>query len=305
MVARPSAVTRVEPRNLEVGAETWCSTVGCANPEVLEHLLIVLWAGAFTLVVIATVMHILEARSACDRERSRTRAEREAFERFARRVSGIDASVPTRIPAGEATLVQQSATDDRLKQVRAAYRDTVMDVPHYVEEYDEPLAQNMRAEFGDDIATAVMGGSGFTPQLKDVLIERADDARRQRAELLHILDGELAALDEAEATIGRLDAALAEIESEPQAEVGFPELAGRWRRLDDLEERAREFLAARQAEIRERDAVGGRLDESIALHSYLYDSLGVSYPALADGVALVDRIRTARRRVLASLTERV
>ncbi|MFC6726651.1 hypothetical protein ACFQE1_20230, partial [Halobium palmae] len=51
--------------------------------------------------------------------------------------------------------------DDGLREVRAAYRDTVMGMAHYDDEYGEPLATNMAAEFSEELAGAVADGTAW------------------------------------------------------------------------------------------------------------------------------------------------
>ncbi|WP_456264523.1 DUF7260 family protein, partial [Aeromonas schubertii] len=54
---------------------------------------------------------------------------------------------------------------DGLNDVQQAYRETVMSIAHYDEEYDEPLAQNLAFEVGEELAAAIMTHSQLTPYL--------------------------------------------------------------------------------------------------------------------------------------------
>lgn len=285
------------------------ATLGCGHADMLFHLLLFLATGLLTLFVVATIIHLHEARAAVSEERSRTAAEHDAFAAFTRRIAALDADVsstqPTTSSGPVATMTAESRPPDHgLQQVVEAYRETIMAVPHYDEDYDESLAANMAAEFGEEVATAVVGGSRLTPQLKQALIQGSRDAQDRRRELLTGLDRETDDLDGAHETFTDVDAALGSMDDRPLSDRSFDDLVGVWRRLGELEDRCARRLNRRQERIHEWSMGGPRTADAPTLHEYLYQPLSVTYPVLAEGTALVERIRTARGRALGALTRR-
>lgn len=291
-------------RGLE--AEQLCTPVGgCIPGEVVDHVLVVVWAGIVAAVLLAAVRHIREARTTAERERECAAAERDAFDQFARQLADLDArSAGVPEPAGGETLLAGPGEDRALEEIQEAYRETVMAVPHYDEEYDEPAATNMAAEFGEEVATAAMNGPRFTPGLKRALLGHAAESREQREELLAALDREEAALADAEAVVADADATLREMNERPLSDRSFDDLARAYERLGDLEGDVEAVVVDRQGALNEDFAVGSRATGGHAFHEYLYQSLPVTYPVLADATALLSRVDRAKDAVARSLTAR-
>lgn len=289
-----------------LGAEQVCSPFGgCVPGEAVDHVLVLLWAGVVALVVLVALQHIRAARAACEEERSRARAERDAFEAFARRLAGMEASSgAVREATAGGTALAGSTEDPRLERVRDAYRETVMSVPHYGDEYAEPVATNMTAEFGEEVATATLSGPRFTPGLKGALLGETANSRDQRDELLDALDREADALDRAAAALSDVGAALEDLNRRPLSDLSFDDLSAAYDRLGSLESEAESVLADRQRALHEDFDVGTRPSRSHAFHEYLYQSLPVTYPVLADATTLVDRIRRAKNSVALATTAR-
>lgn len=285
------------------------AALGCGHADVLFHLLLFFATGLLTLFVVAAIVHLREARAAVSEERSRTAAEHDAFAAFTRRIAALDAKAtsaqPTTSAGPVATMTAETRPPDHsLQRVAEAYRETVMAVPHYDEDYDESLSTNMAAEFGEEVAAAVVGGSRFTPQLKRALVEASHDAKDRRRELLTGLDREAEDLDEAGETFADVDATLESMDDRPLSERSFDDLVSVWRRLGDLEDRCTRCVDRRQERIHEWSMGGPRIADAPTLHEYLYQPLAVTYPILAEGTALVERIHTARSRALGALTRR-
>lgn len=281
----------------------------CGTPDALVHLVVFFATGLLTVFVLAAIIHLREARATVSEEQSRTAAEHDAFATFARRIAAIDPGSPAVQPASSsgptATLTAEPhPPDEALEQVTAAYRETVMAVPHYDEDYDETLATNMAEEFGEEIATAVVSGSQFTQQLKQALMHGSRDAQNRRRELLSGLDREAEDLDEAMDAFGEIDAAIDAVDESPLTDRSFDGLAAIWERLGEIEDRCNRIIDRRQQRIHEWSMSGPRDAAAPTLHEYLYQPLSVTYPILADGTGLADRIRTAQHRVLIALTRR-
>lgn len=308
-MASPSPSISVHTQqNVEVVDDVCRSTMGCAAGDSLSTFLLLTLTGLFAAFVIATILHLNAARSIVDEERDRTVDERDAFARFVDRIADLDAdgSGTTAVAANEPLMTMSAAPPDRqLQAVKSAYRETVMSLPHYEEEYDEPIAVNMAAEFGDEVAAAVIDGERLTPPLKSALLQQGRDASDRRRRFVSTLDREAAQLAEAHESLSSVEGTLVELDEEPLLTRTFEELQSTWERLGQLEDRCVEVVEDRQDGLARMDRPYQNGDEGVSLHEYLYRPLSVTYPVLADGATLIDHLRTAQGRVLSALTTRV
>lgn len=302
-----TGLTASVPRRFAVeGADSVCLLPdGCVGPEVISPLAALLWTGLLALVVLAAVAHVRNAQSVLEEERARTDAEHEAFEAFIRGLNTLEASpmeaaAPVQSPG---TTVSRPPPDDGLRRVREVYRETVMAVPHYDEEYDEPLEVNMAAELSEEVATAVAQGQTLSPQLRGALLQQAERARDRRENFLRQVDREVAAIEEHRSGLEAIAASLAAMNERPLSERSFDDLRATWDRLGVLEERCESLLAARQDEVHDVDEIGLRTTAPL-LQAYLYTPLEVSFPVLSDGTDLAAKLRTARSRVTAAISRR-
>ncbi len=276
--------------------------VACATTDVVA--LVLGAAILFFALFVAAVTHVRSARSVTAEEREHVRREAEAFSAFADRVADLDAGPggASGRKVGAATLVESAATTS-LGDVADAYRETVMAVPHYDGEYGEPLARNMVTEFGDDVTSAVVTGQSLTPQLKRTLLQRSARAQRLRIALLEHLDAEDEAVAAAEADYDRIADSVARIEDESLADAAFEDLLAEWYLLEDRERECIERLQARQETIHGRRGLAKHLSNAPTFEQYLYAPLEVTYPVLADGTELLDRVRTAKSDVLLAFAD--
>lgn len=307
MEAPGSTATLTYSRRLSVESiDRFCVVPGeCVNTEPLIPLLVFVMTGLFALLLAATIAHLRNAQTTLDEERARTRAERDAFAEFERRVAAIDATpAEATVPgSGGVTPLSVSSTGGGLEQVKDVYRDTVMAISHYEEEYDERLETNMAAELSEEAAAAVDEGGSLTPHLKGALVEQSRRARAQRDEFLAQLDREAEELADAQRTVVDIETALSRLNEAPINQRSFPELMDAWERLGELEEDCRDLLDTRQRTIQRQRAEMSRTGPTI--QDYLYESLAVTYPVLAAGTNLVENVRTARSRVVSAVTRRV
>lgn len=306
-VAQPLSIP-VNANQLDAVDEVCRSAVGCGQSALAEELLLLVVTGALAIVLIAAAVRVREALPIVREERSRTATEQEAFSRFARAVARLDATGPAVQlgPTQGATTAVSAAMAPRnrgLDAVRSAYEDTVLAMDHYEEEYDEPLAEHMRQELGEEVATAVDQNQQLTPPLQQALVARAREAAVDRERLMSRLDRELESLEAAEDELSAVAEAVETTESRPLAQRSFPELMDEWHRLGELESRLRRLLSRRQ-ETRESPRVDADGVGPPSLNAYLYAPLGTRFPVLADATSLADHVKEVRRRVLLALTRR-
>lgn len=263
---------------------------------------------SLVLFLLSVLENIRNALPKVREERKRTETERDAFGQFVDRVSELDApEVRANGGVGLRNLmaVNTRRTDEQFEAVERAYRETVMAVPHYEEEYDESFEAHMRAEFGDEIATAVITGEQFTPRVKEALVQAGTEAREQRAIFLESLEQELDTLEETKATLTDIEAQLEEASARPLRERSFDSIAEMCLRIQRLEQRCERLINQRQERIHNGRRFGLRTMTAEDFHTYLYQRLDVNYPVLSDGTELMGRLKAAKRRGIRMLTRRV
>lgn len=284
----------------DVAAAGGCSGwLECILAGTVDASVFLAAVGLLLFVTFIGLIFVPEARAYCERERDETKSERDAFDTFISRVRDVspaDPGSPSMADTGPLVQRTDAAKTSGLTEVTDAYRETVMGVPHF-DEYDESLDEHMAAEFGADIAHGVISGDRLTPPVKQGMLHAALEARERREKLLAVLDIEESSLAEHEAT-------LVDIEERVQA-VSEPLCADQ--SYEELED-ARDALAAcrdsidatceqRQEDRREAQLTSLRLQDDFDLQQYLYKSMDVTYPVLAEATRLLSRIRTAERRI--------
>ncbi|AXG10485.1 DUF7260 family protein [Haloplanus rubicundus] len=240
------------------------------------------------------------ALDAVAEERATVRDEYEALEAFDRRVA--DLSTVT-VSTGPPLVTDPRPSGQSLERVRTAYAETVMSTSHYETEYGDTVAESLAAEFGDDLAAALLGGTALTPELRDAVRAATDAARREREEFLDVLDREADSLSTAADDIADVTAAFESLDDRPVPARSFDDLHDRWATIRELQARVDGIGLCRQETIRgHRTHLPGVPTD---LSEYLYADLSSSYPALASVADLGERLDRARDRVEHALAESV
>jgi hypothetical protein len=294
------AAGKMSTQGLQEGVESVCRVTDCAHPELLLALVGFLLTAAFLLLAGATLVRLRDAREAVATERRRAKAERDAFERFHRRVSRLETNDPrppdTDPPGGGggAVVAGSAAVESgNLAAVRRAYDETVMSTPHHAAEYDETLTESMAAEFNGAVASTVASGTTLTPALHQTLRRGATQAKRRREEVLSDLDGEEAALDRAEETLRPAVEATEDV-TDQVSDASFVDLVADTERLDWYEREVEELVSARQREIHDHES------EHPHWFDYLYGDLQSGHPILGAAMETLHRIDSVRDRVAAA-----
>lgn len=288
--------------------------IECATSGSISYVLLLVSAGFLVLFAVAAAVHLRQAQATVNEEQSRTRAEYEAFDELARDVATMSTPAPSSsfsTSGGPTALLTESAAYNhrpaaaQLQRVANLYESTVMAVPHYEEDYNDTLEQSMAAELGEDISTAVLYGTEFTPHLKTALVNKAREAQRQRKELLGGLSTEADELARAASEFDRITTTLESVSPERLHQEPFPALAELWDRLGSLEDGCERLVSDRQVHVHDHRLNGSPAGSEHTFYQYLYQSLPVKYPVLADATSVLSSIRHTRRRVLHELTTRV
>jgi hypothetical protein len=265
-----------------------------------------------TGLLLSVITAIPRARQLVQTELERTIAERDAFESFRRRVAALD--IPQAPVDGTHQLQEipriietdpSSSTTSPLSKIQQAYRETVMNVPHYKEEYDESLEQNLALEFGEELAIATTTNSHLTPYLQQSIMQAAIQAATRRETFVPRLQNEANALKEADRTLSKIHTEYEALTAQPYSDQSVGDLRETYWRLTACRTACEEVLAERQTHRTEGHMAEPHTKELVDLQEYLYQPLDVTYPMLTDGTAVLDRIETARRRVEDSLVRRL
>ncbi|MEF8814399.1 MAG: hypothetical protein V5A55_11355 [Halovenus sp.] len=251
---------------------------------------------------LCAVGSLTEALATVERERECVNAEREAFEEFATTVESLPAR-PGQSAETPPGLTTATGDGGRLRAVRDHYRETVMAVPDYDEEYGESLQENMTAEFGGEVAAAVTGGSQFTPQLRQLLVSGAQTAARQRERLGGTLDTEYESVSDARTQLEDIDANLQRVTATDPLEQSFSDLVDDAHDLRQDERRCEQLLETRQQEIN-REKRQFRRSGDVLLQEYLNADLDVTFPVLDAALEQLGRLRERQRVVIRSLVRR-
>lgn len=288
--------------------EQACSgTIECAATNPDGMVLVTLLGATGLVLILATfaIAHLEDARSLIREERGRVAAEARAFASFTQQVGDIDVDdEPVTDGGPTVTRTIEAGAADGLESVQQAYRGTVMAVPHYEAEYGESLPRNMHLEFGEDVAGAVERGGRLTPRLKATLLQRSRTARDQRVLLLDQLETEAEALEDAGGVLRRCVRTADRIVNADVDDRSFDDLEGEWRLLEERRDAVCLLLSDRQEAVQERDRKHATGERGPSFEEYVYDPLTVTYPVLAAGADVVDRLGRARDRVAASLASR-
>lgn len=288
-------------RQPEMIAETGCTgTIECAASAFAEHLFLLAWLLVMVLVAVGSLVVLPKARELCEQERRRTRAEYDAFDRFLVQIREMSPAPTVSRTAGvdQPVVLQQSVgvTGD-LSELRSAYEETVLAVPHYEEEYDETPVEHMREELSDEVAQAVIAGSTLSEPLYRSVLDAATAARDRRKRFLEMIDREAASLATHTEELRRIDADVQELTSPLCADQSFDALRGQRRQLTDFEGEIEGIVNERQADRTTNRKQVVRTDHDLDLQSYLYRSLDATYPVLAEAMDLLAQVSVTLRRV--------
>ncbi|WP_159904367.1 DUF7260 family protein [Salinirussus salinus] len=253
--------------------------------------------------------HIERALDVVEAETALLRRERDAFERFLRRVGNLQVNTPATGAVGQtapeasgaapaqSTLITGDAPDG-LEGVRTAYRETVMAVSHYDREYGESLAEHAAAELGETVAAQLVSGAAPAPVVERAVVEAAGEARDSRKELVAILERERDSLEGVKADLDDLERSVYDLGRRVPSATRSGELAAIDADLEAAEQQCTDLLNRRQELLHGRSTAVVSGVETDSLVRYLYGGLETHCPALADIAACLDSIRTHRTRCL-------
>jgi hypothetical protein len=188
--------------------------------------------------------------------------ERDALDRFCRRVETLPTAEAVDVP--DAVLAVTTRTERGPSALRTAYDETVTTVPHIddadasVPTFDDLLTRTTRAE--------LRRAARLTPGLQAAVLDDATAAHERRVDRIGAIDAELATLDRTEAVARDL------LAIESSADAATDDGA----RLASLDRRCRRHAARRRATLANREDAAAP-----TLSADCYAALDVEDPVLS------------------------
>jgi len=257
--------------------------------------------------VVATaggLIRIPEAVTTAKEEYRRVKAEREAFEAFTAGVKELDTVEDLQSDASDmgGSIFHDSTatTESTTESIRDLYRETIMSVDHYSEEYNEPLRTNASAELGLDLEAVLATNSGLTPPLKQELIRASRTASRDRKRFQTLVKSELNSLTDARTQLQSAAETATRTHDEDLDGHSTAELEAQTQRLQTIERECKSLVEDRQAEY-----VSGPEGDGIHFKEYLYDQHEWTHPVVCDALDVIRSLRDAEHRIASTLIEQL
>ena len=219
-------------------------------------------------------------------EESQVQAEIDAFKNFLDRLDEIPPH-PYRTDGGSLHSTVQSRSHSSHtfpSSVQEAYRETVLAVDHWEDEYGEKTAlESINNEFGPEVAAGLAGGSAMWSQpLWDQLKSASEEAIETRKQSYSLMTAERQQLKELHRSLTDVGEELAAIE---RREFAFDECNDR---LTSIQQQLDELTHDQQSYLCQRKSSNEKL-----FTTYVYADLDTEYPglaAIATTRQLLDRI---------------
>jgi ABC-type transporter Mla subunit MlaD len=230
-------------------------------------------------------------------------AERDAFARFLARLedasaTAFDATGPTTGGGSTALTTGEARQSAELRQIRQAYRETVMALPHYEREYGDTLRESLAEELGETLAGHLVDGQVLAPPVREALVAAVERARNDRGNFRRLLRRERESLETVASELNDIEARLVELDARISTASESKHLATVDSTLAEMEQKCTDLATARQETIHGRTARQVSGIDGCSLVGYLYGGLETATPALSDIASCLDSIRHQRRRCL-------
>lgn len=257
--------------------------------------------GATSSRTTETDPRLAAAAAELERERRRATDEIDAFRRFESRVRSIDPEVPPRREtegfARTVAFEEDCESSEALAEVREAYEETVMAVPHYEEDYDDTYAESLRAEFDASLATALVDGNSFGKRCRAMLLSATAEAKTARQSLLAAVADEKDSLTAATNKLETIIESLDTLSEQPLAGESFGALDAYRARLEQLTRNCEAVLRRRQEAVFDQRRAVWLPADAPDIARYFYQSLDIDYPVMAVIADLLDRIDALRSSI--------
>jgi hypothetical protein len=231
---------------------------------------------------------IREALSTVEAEKAISDREITAFKSFVRRVRDLDATVQAGSSGTGGVMVSATYRGFDPDAIRAAYRDTVLSMPHYEQEYAEPLLEHVENELGPAVGVIIESASPIPPVQRNLVLSAVEDSISRREQFSQLLSNESDSLSEVETRLSDIERHFHQLDSETPA--GCRTLK---HDLESLLESCEDLAADRQEDIHRRSSprIAGIGERSLV--AYLYGVREHKFPALVEIADVAAQINEA------------
>ncbi len=234
---------------------------------------------------------------AIETEVRRTRSEARAFKNFTAKVRELDSQTPTEGTAGTMVQTVTVSRPGTQRRLREAYETTVMNVPHYEEDYGDSFQESFTAEFGEPISKAVMQGSSVDDRQQQLLLAKSREARRDRLEFADVLETERESVRKLSKRVWNFTAEMEILQEEAAAAATFGSYDAIRNRLLTIESSCESLIASRQETLTGQRSNLSLPVEAPDVPTYLYADLEITYPLLASIADIISVGKTLQSRV--------
>lgn len=228
-------------------------------------------------------------------EKSQVSDEKTAFERFGTQIEDISPDLAT--STADMIGCERESSSKTLLKVREAYIETVMDVSHYDDEYNDTYRESIHAEFGPDIALLLTQSNQLTPAIKSTLFSAIDEAIEQRKELEEVVERELGSVQSAATEVSSINNRVRSLSETDFHSATYEALDGYKDQTEELTVRCDDIAKNRQHDLASIERSWHSSTTSPDLPTYLYESLSVTYPVLARIGQVGDMIKNLRQEI--------
>lgn len=258
-------------------------------------------SNGFPVVVsIGCLSRIPEAVETVREEKRRTETEQAAFERFGDEIRNLNTHKDPG-PDTDGFLLRKPdrPVGDTTETVRSLYRETIMSVEHYEEEYDETLRTNITAELGPDFETAVTKDDTLNQPLLDALARRSTSVAQDREKYTARVESELQSLTDAEKQLQNMAKSVGRIQDWDASSRSFEELEDAETELQAAKQGCRSLIENRQTEY-----VDAPEEDGLNFREYLYQQYEWNHPVIGDALDTIKNIYIAERRIVTAVFDR-
>ena len=276
----------------------WAGAVGTLSTAAVTTI------STETEVVVAGALtggHVPAALRAVTSEKDHVEAEEVGFQEFATEVQSL--SLARQSVMGTNVQSVNTAPGNRvLERVREAYRETVMSTPDFDNEYAESFEEHVTAEFGEDVASFLIGGRHLNEPVKRLLVQQARQSAQQRSHLREGLTVEERSLEDAASSIESVQEFLAEVGQTKLYQLSLPKLISLDSELRKQRDHCVQILETRQQEIH---TVNRRMngETNTLTQEYIYRDLPVNFPVLSTTLDYINSIDDTRSSLIRSVSQ--
>ncbi len=228
---------------------------------------------------------IRKALSIIETEKAISDSEITAFSSFGRRLRELQPTVHAGSSGPAGVMASSIHRGFDPEAVRAAYRETVLSMSHYEEEYDEPLLENVENEFGPAVRAIFDTASPIPPVQRNLVLNAVEDSVSRRERFSGLMSNESDSLSEVENRLSDIERRFHQTLS--RTSVRQP---SREEELQALIDSCEKLAADRQQDIHRRaePRISGIGERSLV--AYLYGMRDHRFPALVEIADIASQI---------------